>query len=94
MFHQSRHHIHGVGKYLQLADGPHLSPRFLRHDILHRFNQLGCRQQRIVPFFHGRGSRMIGKAANLHIVPVNADDPFHHANRYIGFVQRRALLDV
>ncbi len=35
---------------------------------------------------------MVGKAANLHIVFVDADDSFHHADGHIRFIQDAALL--
>src|SRR5438445_931488 len=94
MLHQTRHHVRGIGKYLQSSYSTHLPPRLSGHNLLDYLNQLGRSQQRIVALLHRSGSRMVGEAANLHIIFVDADDSFHYPDRNIRFIQDATLFDM
>src|SRR5712692_8115077 len=94
MFHQPRHNIVGVWENLQLAYGSDLAPWLTSHHFLYDFDKLGGRKQGVTPLRHRCGPRMIGKSANLHVVLVDADDSFHHADWDLGFFKHAALLDV
>ena len=64
------------------------------HDLVHCFNELRRRQQRIVPLIHGRRAGMIRKSVNGHIPPAIADDSFHHADVNLLGCERAPLLNV
>ena len=94
VLHQTRHHVVRIRVNLQLSYRPDLPSRFPRHHFLHGFDQFRRGKQGVTPLRHGSSARVVRKSANLHLIFINADDPFDHADWNSRFVERSALLNM
>src|SRR5215469_8258926 len=94
MLDQSGHDIAGIRENLQLSYSAHLTAGLGGDHILHSLDQFGCREQRVMSLSHGRGPCMIGKAANLYLELVDADDTFHHADGDVFLLEGGSLFNM
>ena len=92
--HESRYDVRGIRCDRELADGSHLPARSPRDLLLHRLDELRRGEQRVVALGHRRGPGVVGHAANLDCVFIDADDAVDNTDRDSGLLEGATLLDV